>query len=149
MNTVSQFSLEKNHILEYLIYATVLIAAYYIYLMPIFGDNFQFIPGNLGDSRLNNYFLEHAYRWFIGLEDNFWSAPFFYPAQNVMSYSDNHLGSFLIYAAARLLNFSREDSYQIWFLIGIALNYVSMIILLKYYKFNKLAVVSTFLSLSF
>ena len=52
------------------------------------------IPGNFDDARFNMYVVEHGYRWLIGLDKSFWSAPFFYPAQNVITYSDNHLGSF-------------------------------------------------------
>src|SRR5271169_1156304 len=45
------------------------------------------IPGGFDDARFNMYVLEHGYRWLLGLDKSFWSAPFFYPAQNVITYS--------------------------------------------------------------
>jgi hypothetical protein len=42
------------------------------------------IPGGFDDARFNMYVLEHGYRWLLGLDKSFWSAPFFYPAQNVI-----------------------------------------------------------------
>src|SRR5260370_4192660 len=59
------------------------------------------IPGGFDEARFNMYVLKHGYRWLTGLDKSFWSAPFFYPAQNVITYSDNHLGSFLFYSVFR------------------------------------------------
>jgi hypothetical protein len=132
---------KKNILAQHLLYVSVLILGYVIYVMPIFGWNFEYIPGDLGDSRLNNYFLEHAHKWISSEVQSFWNAQFFYPVENVMSYSDNHLGSFLIYSVFRLLGCDRELSYQLWFLIGIALNYYSIILLLRQYKLNCTAVI--------
>jgi hypothetical protein len=81
------------------------------------------IPGGLIDPRFNNYVLEHDYRWLIGLDKSFWSAPFFYPAQNVIAYSDNHLGTFLFYSAFRMLGASRETAYQLWAITLFCMNY--------------------------
>ena len=42
---------------------------------------------DIGDSRLNNYFLEHSYRWITQhpQDSNFWSPQFFYPQLNTMA----------------------------------------------------------------
>jgi len=83
------------------------------------------LPGDLGDTRFNLYVLEHGYRWLVGLEPSFWNAPFFYPAENTLAYSDSHLGSFLIYAVFRLLNFDTYDALYGWLLVCTTANYAS------------------------
>jgi hypothetical protein len=80
-------------------------------------------PGDLGDARFNMYVLEHGYRWLVRLDQSFWSAPFFYPAQNVIAYSDNHLGSLLAYAFFRILGANRETAFQFWAITLFFLNY--------------------------
>jgi hypothetical protein len=80
-------------------------------------------PGDLGDARFNMYVLEHGYRWLVRLDHSFWSAPFFYPAQNVIAYSDNHLGSLLAYAFFRVLGANREMAFQLWAITLFFLNY--------------------------
>lgn len=81
------------------------------------------IPGDLGDARFNMYVLEHGYRWFMHRDSSFWSAPFFYPAPNVITYSDNHLGSFLFYSVFRIFGASRETAFQLWAVTIFSLNY--------------------------
>lgn len=126
----------KNKNSSNLVFAIVFIVAYVVYLMPIFGLKLEFVPGDLGDSRLNNYFLEHAHIWFWGGVEEFWSAPFFFPHSNVIAYSDNHLGSFIFYSFFRFLGFTFYTSYQLWIIFGVLLNYISMILFLRYYKLN-------------
>ena len=121
---------------KYIFYLAVFILGYVLFIIPILGQRFEYIPGGLGDARLNIYFLEHAYRWAFGNVQNFWDAPFYFPVKNVMSYSDTHLGSFAFYSIFRLLGYGRETSYQLWIVFGIFLNYLSMIWLLNKYKFN-------------
>jgi hypothetical protein len=90
------------------------------------------IPGGFDDARFNMYVLEHGYRWVTGLDKSFWSAPFFYPAQNVITYSDNHLGSFLFYSVFRILGADRETAFQLWAITLFTLNYfVTWIVLRK------------------
>jgi hypothetical protein len=84
------------------------------------------IVGDLGDSRFNMYVLEDGYRWLTGLDKSFWSAPFFYPAPNVIAYSDNHLGSLLFYSAFRLLGQGRETAFQLWVVTIFTLNYIGL-----------------------
>jgi hypothetical protein len=67
--------------------------------------------------------LEHGYRWLVRLDKSFWSAPFFYPAPNVITYSDNHLGSFLFYSVFRLLGAGRESAFQLWAVMLFFFNY--------------------------
>jgi hypothetical protein len=87
------------------------------------GLNLSRIPGDLGDARLNNYLLEHGYRWLTGKDHSFWNAPFFFPATNVMAFSDNHLGTLGLYACLRWLGLDRETAFQSWMLVLFCLNY--------------------------
>lgn len=82
------------------------------------------------------YVLEHGYRWLVRLDGSFWSAPFFYPAPNVIAYSDNHLGSFLFYSVFRILGAGRETAFQLWIISIFALNYFVTYFALKRQKFH-------------
>lgn len=89
------------------------------------------IPGDLLDARFNMYVLEHGYRWLMRLDNSFWSAPFFYPAHNVIAYSDNHLGSLLLYAIFRVFGASRETGFQLWGIAIFTLNYFVTYLVLR------------------
>src|SRR5438132_10710047 len=89
------------------------------------------IPGELVDTRFNMYVLEHGYRWLMHRDSSFWSAPFFYPAPNVITYSDNHLGSFLFYSVFRILGAGRETAFQLWAVTIFSLNYFVTWIVLR------------------
>ena len=90
------------------------------------------IPGELGDTRFNMYVLEHGYRWLVRQDNSFWSAPFFYPAPDVITYSVNHLGSFLFYSVFRIFGASRETAFQLWAVVIFASNYfVTWLVLRK------------------
>ena len=93
-------------------------------------------PGDLGDARFNMYVLEHGHRWLMRLDQSFWSAPFFYPAQNVIAYSDNHLGSFLFYSLFRILGASRETAFQLWAITIFSLNYFVTYAVVRRQKFS-------------
>ena len=101
------------------------------------------IPGNLGDARYNMYVLEHGYRWLAHLDHSFWSAPFFYPAPNVVTYSDNHLGTFWFYSVFRMLGASRETAFQLWALIIFALNYCITWLVLRAQKFHPIGAIAS------
>ena len=73
------------------------------------------VPGDLVDGRLNNYFLEQVYLRVTGQVTSFWNAPFFYPYQMTMAFSDNHLGDSPIYVLLRLAGVSREDAFGPWY----------------------------------
>lgn len=99
----------------------------------IIGFDFKYVPGDLGDARLNLYFLEHAHKWMtFQLEDGFWDAPFFYPEKNVIAFSDNLLGSAPFYSIFRLFGFGTYTSFQLWFITMSVLNYTACYYFLKY-----------------
>ncbi|HEY0793695.1 MAG TPA: hypothetical protein VGD78_21720 [Chthoniobacterales bacterium] len=99
------------------------------------------IPGSLFDTRFNLYVLEHDYRWLVHLDHSFWSAPFFYPAPNTITYSDNHLGTFLFYSAFRLFGATRETAFQFWVLTNFTLNYGVTLLVLRMYKAHPLTAI--------
>ena len=100
------------------------------------------IPGGLDDARFNMYVLEHGYRWLLGLDKSFWSAPFFYPAQNVITYSDNHLGSFLFYSVFRTLGAGRETAFQLWGITLFTLDYFVTWIVLRRQRFHPVGAIA-------
>lgn len=113
----------------------------YFFVINLLGNDFAYFPGDLGDARLNMYFLEHSYRFFTGKVDWFWSAPFMHPEPNVMSYSDTLLGSAPLYTLFRLLGADVYTSFQCWFAALMALNFIAAYIFLNYVFKNRYAAV--------
>lgn len=128
----------KNKLLDLLLIFVIFCIGMYLVPLQMIHSDFSLIPGDLNDSRLNNYFLEHGYKWMTGQEKSFWNAPFFYPAVNTMAFSENHLGTLPLYALFRFLHFDRETSYQLWFLALFALNYFSCAWILRKFSINAL-----------
>lgn len=99
------------------------------YFLGLFGyalrsiDYFSAVPGDFGDDRFNSVILEHLFQWMTGRAESLWSPAFFYPFKHVLAFSDNHFGSAIFYVVWRLFGFSREISFDGWFLIGITLNF--------------------------
>ncbi len=108
----------------------------YYFCLSILGTDLSYIPGDLGDSRLINYFLEHGFRWFTGADESFWNAEFMYPFKNTIAISDNMLGTAPIYSVWRLVGFSFETSYQLWWLCVCSLNFWCCYIVFKKWGFN-------------
>lgn len=83
------------------------------------------MPGDIGDARLNNYFLENIYQFFFGKSDSLWNLSFFSPFPYVLGFSDNHFGSAPVYILARIANINTDTSFQFWFLCGYAFNFAA------------------------
>lgn len=113
----------------------------YFFVINLMGSDLAYFPGDLGDARLNMYFLEHSYRFFTGKADWFWSAPFMYPEPHVMSYSDTLLGTAPIYTLFRILGSDVYTSFQLWFAALAALNFIGAYIFLNYVFKNRYAAV--------
>jgi hypothetical protein len=101
------------------------------FCLRILDFNLSLIPGDLGDSRFIHFLLEHGHRWMTGHEASFWNAEFMYPFRNSIALSDNMLGTIPLYSVWRLLGFSAETSYQLWWLCVCTLNYWICYIVLK------------------
>lgn len=120
---------------EMLVFTSLLCIGMYYVLFSVMGTGLESIPG-YQDSLLNNYFLEHGFKWLSGQQASFWNAPFFYPTPNVMAFSDNMLGNLPIYSIFRFLGFDRETSFQWWLVTIFILNYLACALVLKKFSIN-------------
>lgn len=133
--------LRQQRFREGLIFLSGLVAGMWFIAFNAVGSDFSFFPGDLGDARFNNYLLEHAYRFFTGKEASFWSAPFMYPEKNVITYSDNLLGTAPFYSLFRVCGADRETAFQCWYLLMALLNYSCAYLFLRYLTKNGMAAV--------
>jgi hypothetical protein len=93
------------------------------FTFQVIGFDLSYYPGDLGDGRLNLYFLEHGFQYICGNVKSYWNAPFMYPEPNVIAYSDNLLGTLPFYAAFRFMGMELFTAYQTWYILLSALNY--------------------------
>jgi hypothetical protein len=101
-----------------------LLAGLYFFVFNVIGFDFNYYPGDLGDGRFNMYVLEHAFKFLIGRENSLWDAPFMFPEKNIITYSDNLIGTAPLFAIFRILGTDRELSFQCWFIVVSCLNYL-------------------------
>jgi hypothetical protein len=111
----------------------LLIAGIALFNLRITGFDFHFIPGDSGDARFINYLLEHGHQYFFGNHDSFWSAPFMFPLENTIAYSDHMLLCIPFYSLFRIFGSDMETSMQLWWILSSALNFCA-----AYYVANKL-----------
>ncbi len=116
--------------LQYIVPVLLLICGLYSMPLRIFETDLSKMPGDLGDTRFNNYILEHGHKYVTGQIDSFWDAPFLYPYKNVTALSDNLLGTLPIYSAFRL-GTDRETAFLFWLISLFILNFVCCFIALK------------------
>jgi hypothetical protein len=78
-------------------------------------------PGDLGDGRFNQLVLEHGWQSLCGHYE--WMSPGqFFPERGTLAYSDTHAGTLPLYAALRLAAISRDEAWQLWFVLVAGLN---------------------------
>jgi hypothetical protein len=129
-----------REIFNWIIIAAILgIGLWLIVIRPL-GSNLESLPGDLGDTRFNNYILEHDYRWITGQDSDLFNAPFFYPYPFTLAFSDNHFGSMFFYDTFRVLGLSRESAFQGWYIFSFFLNFCAAAFVLKKFKLKPLAV---------
>lgn len=90
---------------------------------PTLLSGFGRIQTDVGDTRFNNFILEHGYRWITGQTSSFWDAPFFFPIRNAAAYSDTLLGAAPLYWLWRLVGFLPDTAFQLWQLSVSVLNF--------------------------
>ncbi|MBA4065266.1 MAG: hypothetical protein C0501_16450 [Isosphaera sp.] len=96
------------------------------YPLQVVGTDLSHLPGDVIDNRINNFVLEHGYRWACGRAGTgFWDAPSFHPAAGATAWSDAHLGMLPLYAAARAAGATPEGAFQWHFLLACALNFAA------------------------
>ena len=118
-----------------------LVLGLYLVVFNIVGLDFAYFPGDLGDGRFNTYILEHGHKFLTGQEASLWNAPFFYPEVNVITFSDNLIGTVPIYSVFRLLGYDVETSFQFWFITLTVLSYTCCYFFLKWTFKNQYAAV--------
>jgi hypothetical protein len=98
---------------------------------PMLLSGLRRIQGDFGDTRLNNYTLEHGYRWLFGFprHEQLWSPPVFYPVANTAAYSDVLLGVAPFYWPWRIAGLEPDTAYQLWLLTIATLNFLSGLLL--------------------
>jgi hypothetical protein len=96
-------------------------------------SGFRLVQGDLGDTRLINFTLEHSYRWLMGmpLAEDLWSPPIFFPIQSTAFYTDLLLGVAPLYWPWRWLGCEPETAYQLWMLTVWSINFVAAYLLLR------------------
>ena len=93
------------------------------------------MPGDVGDARLVNYFLENIYQFVRGRTSSLVDLEFFYPFPWVLGFSDNLFGSSPVYIFSRAITGQTDTAYQIWYLLGYFFNFVA-----AYYSLCRLEV---------
>ncbi len=125
-----------KHKLIYVIPFLLLLVGLYFMPIAVFESNLSKMPGDLGDTRFNNYILEHGHKYLTGKIDNYWDAPFLYPYKNVTALSDNLLGTLPIYSFFRGIGADRETAFQFWLLTLFTLNFIFCFIALNKWSAN-------------
>ena len=121
------------------IWILLILGLWLVILRPL-GPHLALVPGDLGDARFNNYVLEHFFRWVTGLTRDYWNAPFFFPFQQTISYSDNLLGSAPFYVLFRWSGLDTASAFQGWYILGFLLNFTAASYVLWRLKLKTLAV---------
>jgi len=99
---------------------------------PTLASGFARMQTDPGDPLFTNYLLEHYVRLATrpGYAGRLWSPPFFYPAQQVLAYSENLLGVAPLYGALRLAC-SPTLAHQLLTMLALALTFGSMAFVLR------------------
>lgn len=106
---------------------------------PTLLSGFTKTQGELLDTRLTNYFLEHSFKLltnknYIG---EIWSPPFFYPYEGALAFSENLFGSSPIYWLFRTF-FGVDLAFQIWALTVLGLCFFSFVLLMRQHQVSHL-----------
>ncbi len=91
-------------------------------LWPMLRSSLRLMPTDPGDTRLNNYLLEHGYRWLQGTVE-LWNPAIFFPVRGSFAFGDVLLGSAPIYWTLRASGFQPDTAYQLWIGVCLVLDY--------------------------
>jgi len=120
---------------RFLLYVTVCSIGIFMSFYPTILSRFQAMQTDVGDTRLNHYFLEHSFQ--LISNDNYigelWSPRFFYPYDEILTFSDNLFGSAPIYWFFRSL-FDADLSYQLWMIAVLTICFFSFLFLMTNLK---------------
>ena len=111
---------------SYLVAAAVGAAGILMAHHPMILSGLKRMQRDLGDTRFNNYVIEHGYRWFRGEPNHadFWCPPIFFPTRNTAAYSDLLLSVVPIYGVFRACGLPPDTSFQFWMIAISGLNFL-------------------------
>jgi len=117
-----------------LLYPSLLAYGMAFTFSPTFDSGFQLLQTDPGDTVLNHYFLEHSWRCVSqpDYKGELWSPPFYYPAPEVLAYSDNLFGGAPLYWLFRAFG-SEVRAYQLWMMASFVLSFVAMALVLRWF----------------
>jgi len=117
--------------------AAVGLAGLLLTFHPTIFSGFDRMQPEAGDVLLNNYFLEHTYRWAFDADYpySFWSPGFFYPTPDTFTYSETLIGTAPLYWLLRAA-FSETVACQLWIMMTYALNFLAMVVVLRWFGVN-------------
>jgi hypothetical protein len=99
---------------------------------PMIFSGFRVTQTEPGDVRLNHYLVEWTYRWLLHpIQRSFWDPPAFFPARNVMAYSDLPLGGAPLYWLLRLVHIAPDTSFQLWLILLSVCNFTAAWLFLR------------------
>jgi hypothetical protein len=99
---------------------------------PMIVSGLRLMQMDDGDTRFNNYLLEHTYLWLCSAPQHrsLWNPPFFYPMPSVLALSDVMLSFGPLYWIWRILGVPPDTSFQLWMMACCVINYVMAFVLL-------------------
>lgn len=120
---------KKTGLIWFLIFAAV---GLFLMFRPVLLSGFR-LGIDPGDTKLNQYILEHSYLWLIGnpIHSSYWNPPFYYPELNVMAYGDVLLGTAPLFWVFRILGFLPDVSFLLWLFAISLLNFTVAYFFLK------------------
>lgn len=96
----------------------------------IFFSNWNLLPGDVGDSRLLIFILEHWFNVFKGHE-SFFHLNMFFPDKMALGYSDALFLFSIPYSTFRLLGFDIFTSFQLVFFFMTSLGYFTSLLMFR------------------
>ena len=99
---------------------------------PTLRSGFALLQIGPGDPRLIEYMLEHSWRFLLQrpLHTSLWNAPFFYPIEGVVAYTDPLIGAVAPYALFRLIGLAPGPAFQLWMMACLSLAFLAVYLLL-------------------
>jgi hypothetical protein len=94
--------------------------------------------GDEGDSRFIMSLAEYNYLWLTGHYSDYWDGFFMFPDREVITYSDNLLGSIPFYAAFRMVT-EMHTAFQLTLLLAHVLNFLAAYYALTFFSRNRFA----------
>jgi len=86
---------------------------------------FDRFPSDVGDGRLNAYFLENVYQVLIAGSGSLWTLGIFSPYPYTLGFSDNLFGAVPIYIAARATTGDPYLAFMIWWYVAWPVNFAA------------------------